>query len=115
MSTPFGKYVIQHINPRLFDGFELRDGVAIATPEKALFDTIYLLAARGRRHLHLPEIEIPQRFDQRELAMWTSRIVLRRLRSLVRERLDLIFKATVSRRGRAATTARTSKKRRKKR
>jgi hypothetical protein len=34
------------ITPRLFNGFEMRDGFNLALPEKALLDTIYL-----RRHI----------------------------------------------------------------
>ena len=41
--TSVGVFSVHHIAPELFDGFELRaDGTKLATPEKALFDVIYL-------------------------------------------------------------------------
>jgi len=100
--TPLGVYVIQHITPRLFDGFNLRKGIAMATPEKALFDTVYLLSARGRRHVHLPEIDLPERFRREQLRMWIRRIALRRLRTAVAERIERILPATSTTRLRRA-------------
>jgi hypothetical protein len=100
--TPLGVYVIQHITPRLFDGFELREGLAMASPEKALFDTVYLLSARGRRHVHLPEIEVPERFRREKIRTWIRQIRLRRLRTAVAERIERILPATSKTRRRRA-------------
>ncbi|HEX9622015.1 MAG TPA: hypothetical protein VF989_17835, partial [Polyangiaceae bacterium] len=46
--------------PRFFAGFELMDGngVKLATPEKALVDTLYLAPARSRLFCALPELEL---------------------------------------------------------
>lgn len=38
------------IAPRLFSGFEAKDGYNLATPEKALLDTVYL-----RKHIPFPD------------------------------------------------------------
>lgn len=94
IQTPFATFVVHHINPELFEGFETRDGVLMAQPEKALFDTVYLAAARGRRHTFLPEIEIPERFSEAKIRNWIRRITLPRLRSLVNDRVKSLARST---------------------
>jgi len=65
-------------------GFVGATGVrsGVATPEKALFDTVYLLAPRGAR-IRLPEIELSGRLHEKELVPWLDRFPTDRLRSLV--------------------------------
>lgn len=76
---------IRPIHPDLFGGMEGQTGIraGIATPEKALFDTIYLLVPRGGK-VTLPELELPSTFDESELWSWLARIHTARLRSLTR-------------------------------
>lgn len=81
--TPLGTFVIRQIPPRLFGGFEDRDGARLATPEKALFDTIYRAAHRGWNATYFPEIELPDKFDGAELDHWIDRIVSPKLRTMV--------------------------------
>lgn len=83
MATTVGTYSIHHLVPELFDGFDgsQEDGY-IAIPEKALFDTVYLRAARGGQ-VHLPELELPEGFLEQKLEEWTSRVARARLRTLV--------------------------------
>lgn len=90
ISTPLGAFVVQHMRPELFKGFETRDGFTMATPEKALFDTLYLNGARGRRYSRLPELEIPDGFKYTEVHDWIKRISLRRLRALVEDQVQRI-------------------------
>lgn len=81
--TTVGTYSIHHIAPELFDGYEGTDEVGyLATPEKALFDTVYLLTPRGGQIL-LPELELPEGFQEDKLEEWTRRVARPRLRTLV--------------------------------
>lgn len=81
--TTVGTYSIHHIAPELFDGYEGSEEAGyLATPEKALFDTVYLRAPRGGQIL-LPELELPEVFQEDRLEEWTSRVARPRLRTLV--------------------------------
>ena len=91
--TPLGTYVVLHVAPELFGGFETHGRGARATPEKALFDTAYLSYAGGRRPSGLPEIELPKGFKRRILNRWVLKIRSKRLRTLVRQRLDRVLHA----------------------
>jgi predicted transcriptional regulator of viral defense system len=87
--TPVGHYDFHQIQPDLFDGFgpyRETGNFDIATPEKALFDTLYLSTRKGQRFSHLPEIELPDTFSWVQLEEWTNRIELDPLRIAVRER-----------------------------
>ena len=86
--TTLGSFSIHQIVPELFDGYTglARSGY-LATPEKALFDTIYVSAPRGAR-IYLPELSLPEGFDPARLDQWTSRIARPRLRTLVTRGLE---------------------------
>ena len=81
--TSIGTFRVQRVAPSLYGGFEGATEVCagVATPEKALFDTVYLLIARTG-HGSLPEIEIPERFDTKVLYSWVDRIASARWRTL---------------------------------
>jgi len=86
--TSIGDFSIHHLVPELFGGYVQIDGGGhLATPEKALFDTIYLLAPRGG-DVRLPELELPEGFDEGELDEWTRRIGRPRLRTMVSRELS---------------------------
>lgn len=82
--TSLGVYEIHHIVPELFDGYTGDDlKGCLATPEKALFDTVYLRAPQGGPQ-RLPELELPESFDaDNRLAQWIGRIARPRLQTLV--------------------------------
>jgi predicted transcriptional regulator of viral defense system len=82
--TSFGVYEIHHLVPELFDGYTGGDLTGyLATPEKALFDTVYLRAPQGGP-LRLPELELPHGFDaDNQIAQWVGRIARPRLQTLV--------------------------------
>lgn len=83
ITTKVGTYSIHHLAPELFDGFDGSEEIGyLATPEKALFDTVYLRAPRGGQIL-LPELELPAGFQEEKLAEWASRVARPRLRTLV--------------------------------
>jgi predicted transcriptional regulator of viral defense system len=88
--TSVGTYSIHRLAPAFFGGFETdsRSGMHLATPEKALLDILYLAPARSRLFSHLPELELPDRFDVREARRWLDRIKPGPRRSAVARRLD---------------------------
>ncbi len=85
--TPVGTYSVHRLPPELFGGYEERNGERIATPEKAVFDTLYLARARGGRFSHLTEVELPAGFRADVLGDWVAKIRDSRVRSFVQARI----------------------------
>ncbi len=83
LKTPVGTYSVHRLPPDLFGGYEERNGERLATAEKAVFDTLYLARARGRRFSHLTEIELPAGFRPEILGDWVARIKDLSVRSYV--------------------------------
>lgn len=90
VTTTVGTYSIHHLAPELFGGYNASGVGYVATPEKALFDTVYLRAPRGGR-ISLPELELRDGFKEGELERWTSRIASPRLRTLVSRSLAKVL------------------------
>lgn len=87
--TQFGTCSIHHVAPELFDGFEISpSGVKMATPEKALFDILYLSGKRTREFSALPEIEFPRGFRWKVVRQWLDRITFARDRTMIQRRLE---------------------------
>jgi predicted transcriptional regulator of viral defense system len=83
ITTTIGTYSIHHLAPELFHGYEgSQENGYLATPEKALFDTVYIRAARGAR-IFLPEVSLPANFRERTLEEWSQRVATPRQRTLV--------------------------------
>lgn len=92
-STPLGAISIHHVKPSFFGGFEVnaRTGIAMATPEKALVDFLYLSPTRSRLFAALPELELPKGF-RRSLALKFTRLIDSSCRrKIVFERLDALL------------------------
>jgi len=95
LETPVGTYEFHQIQPELFGGFGPYRGTGnfnIATPEKALFDTLYLSARKGRRFAYLPEIEVPDNFSAAEVEAWIARVQLEPLRLAIADRWKKLAK-----------------------
>lgn len=90
--TSLGTFVVHRVPPRLFGGYDLEGGVAIATPEKALFDFVYVSQASGRTRQRLPELDLPRSFSRREVQGWIKRISSPRLRELVTNEVNRTLK-----------------------
>lgn len=87
IATTVGVYEVHHLAPGLFDGFHgSEESGYLATPEKALFDTVYVRAAAGSRAF-FPELTLPRDFDDGQVREWIGRIESARLRTLVSRRL----------------------------
>jgi predicted transcriptional regulator of viral defense system len=73
VTTPLAVISFHRLPPELFSGFEIADdGAKIATPEKALFDVLYLAPARSRLFARLPELDIPRTFRWSELQRFAA-------------------------------------------
>jgi len=92
VKTSLGTFVVHRVPPRLFGGYELKDGVAIATPEKALFDFVYVSQASGRTRQRLPELDLPRSVSRRQIEGWIKRIGSPRLRELVTKEVTRALK-----------------------
>lgn len=103
LRTPVGRFEFYRIQEDLFGGFKAyrRTGnFDIATAEKALFDTLYFSARKGRRFAFLPEVEVPDGFSATELESWVARINHPPLQTAVRLRWQrLAERLSVSRQG----------------
>ena len=88
IDTAIGKYSIHQLAPAVFGGYTGSEEAGyVATPEKALFDTIYLRAPQGGR-VFLPELTLPKNFDDHQLNDWVDRVARPGLRTLVSRGLE---------------------------
>jgi predicted transcriptional regulator of viral defense system len=77
LRTPIGTYEFHEIAEELIDGFGPYRGsgnFSIATPEKAVFDTMFISAGSSGRFAHLPELEIPSTFSSSAVEEWIARV-----------------------------------------
>lgn len=75
--TNLGVYRIHRIAPAFFAGFDWYRGertFLIASPEKALADSLYLSVHRKKQYRHFPELHFPASFSFRKTAEWAERI-----------------------------------------
>lgn len=87
LRTPVGTFSVHRLPPELFGGYEERNGERLATAEKAVFDTVYLARARGKRFSHLTEVDLPAGFRDDVLNDWAAKIQDARVRSFVEARI----------------------------
>lgn len=102
--TSLGTYSIHRLAPSFFGEYDTvkTSGVRLATPEKALLDTLYLAPARSRLFAHLPEVELPEHFDWERIRYWVRRVPAGPRRKSVEQRLDAVLLAQRRRRHRPA-------------
>lgn len=93
LKTPVATCEFYKIQADLFGGFKLyrRTGnFDIATPEKALFDTLYFATRKGRRFSSLPELDLPPDLSVSEIQRWIALIHHIPLRIAVGDRWDAV-------------------------
>jgi predicted transcriptional regulator of viral defense system len=97
LRTPVATISFHRMPPELFQGFELSSAsdAKIATPEKALFDLIYLAPGKSRVFSKLPELTIPKRFQWQRLKEYTELVNSSGRRAFIAERIRTI-RATAS-------------------
>jgi predicted transcriptional regulator of viral defense system len=92
LETSLGRFEISHIQPELYGGaVDDPRGFALATPEKALFDTIYLMMTQGARQVSLVEIEAPAKFSVARLHDWCRRIPQQRFRTSIAGHMERVL------------------------
>lgn len=75
--TTIGAFSFHRISPKLFSGFDWygdQRAFLVATPEKALIDSLYLSSRKGKRFRFFPEIELPQHFSTVRAMKWVELI-----------------------------------------
>ncbi len=94
--TSLATISIHHIDPSFFFGFDVvKDGnIKIATPEKALLDTLYLAATRSLLFRVLPELQLPASFNIKSAFAMINKIPSLRLRTLVQKRFERVVDKT---------------------
>lgn len=87
--TPLGRISLHSINPVLFTGYELygKSSLLMATPEKALFDTFYLMPAKSNLFKRLTEIELPDGFQFDLFDEWLKHVKNKSRRTSIESRL----------------------------
>ncbi|MFN3235198.1 MAG: hypothetical protein ACE365_07290 [Gammaproteobacteria bacterium] len=92
--TPLAKVSIHSINPVLFTGYDVygKNSVLMATPEKALFDTLYLMPAKSNLFKSLTEVELPEAFQFKLIDEWVGLVknpgrqeIITRLTSIIKK------------------------------
>lgn len=93
--TPMGMISFHRMPPELFQGFELssRSDAKIATPEKALFDLLYLAPGRSRVFSNQPELTIPRRFQWGRLKEYTKLVKSSARHAYIAERIGALRSA----------------------
>jgi len=91
-----GTISFHRMPPELFKGFELssKSDAKIATPEKALFDLLYLAPGRSRVFSNLPELTIPRRFQWQRLKEFTELVKSSGRRAFIAERTRALRSAS---------------------
>src|SRR3990167_2623194 len=90
--TPLGKISIHSINPMLFIGYEVygKNSILMATPEKPLFDTLYLMPAKSNLFKRLTEVDIPENFQWPLINEWLKYIKNRSRKLLVEKSVVML-------------------------
>ena len=88
MRTAVATFSFHHVAPEIFGGFEVGPtGVKLATPEKAVFDVLYLSGKRTRQFSTLPELELPRSFRWSAVGSWLERVTFARDRTIIERRI----------------------------
>lgn len=94
IETSIGVYEVHRIAPELFGGYRGSEEEGfLATPEKALFDIVYVRAASGSQ-AYFPELMLPADFSCERIEQWIGRIAAPRLQTLVSRRLGEVLDAS---------------------
>ena len=95
LRTPLGTISFHRMPPELFKGFELLSlsDAKIATPEKALFDLLYLAPGKSRLFSNQPELTIPRRFQWQRLKEYTTLVKSHGRQAYITDRIHTLRSA----------------------
>ncbi len=95
LKTLIANYEFIQLNPSLFlDGINWspsnsKISYLIASPEKALLDTLYLSTRKGNRFASLPELDLSQNFNKRKFKELLNKCVTdKRIRSAISSKFE---------------------------
>lgn len=91
--TSVGTYSYHQINPQFFIGFDWYKGAQnflIASPEKALVDSLYISSRKGKRFRHFPELDLSEGFSFDLATGWAERIAHDWTRQYVLRQLEIL-------------------------
>jgi predicted transcriptional regulator of viral defense system len=90
--TPVATVSVHHIPSALFFGYQeiSKHAIKIATPEKALFDFLYLQPAKTRLFTKLPEFEFPSDFDRKLFLLWLTKVKSPQRKSMMINRFEAL-------------------------
>jgi predicted transcriptional regulator of viral defense system len=89
LDTPFATYEFHLLQESLYGGWEPADrrwSYLLATPEKAIFDSIYISVRKGRQFTRFPELILPIDFSEEALLDWIDELGSASIRSAVDKR-----------------------------
>ncbi|MGA3057704.1 MAG: hypothetical protein ABSE70_06670 [Candidatus Limnocylindrales bacterium] len=84
IETDLGTFAIHHLRPELFGGWQETARGRVATPEKAIFDLMYVSAVHTARPRRIPELDLPSSFDPNAIDQWLDRVHSPRLATITR-------------------------------
>lgn len=92
IETPLAKISMHSINPALFTGYEMigKSCILMATAEKALFDTLYLMPAKSNLFKRLTELDIPEDFNFALFKPWLKQVKNKSRRVMIENALNEI-------------------------
>lgn len=92
--TPIGRFSLHQLAPTFFEGFDWHASgqFLIASPEKALVDSLYLSSRRGKRYGFFPELEFPAHFNAAAAERWARCIANAEIRTAVVRKLEHFLK-----------------------
>jgi predicted transcriptional regulator of viral defense system len=87
-TTALGTVSLHHIDPLFFFGYTVdpKTGIALATPEKALLDFLYLSKTKSHLFDRLPELEFPKKFSFKKVAEMIDRIPSKQQQTIVQKK-----------------------------
>jgi len=96
VKTPIADFSLHHVNPNFFFGFDIHpdSSIALASPEKALIDFLYLTPSTLKHFKALPEVWLPANFNMKKVSEIISQITSKRTRTLVSNKFDAITDRT---------------------
>lgn len=88
-NTPLAKISLHSINGFLFTGYEIigKSGIFMATAEKALFDTLYLMPAKSHLFNSLTELTIPDDFNFSLFKKWLKQVKNKSRKTIIEKKL----------------------------
>lgn len=94
LTTALGDVSLHHIDPSFFFGYEvnLKTGIAMASPEKALLDFFYFSVTKSHLFGTLPEVELPKTFSLKKAREMIKKIPFKQRRSIVEQRFEAFYK-----------------------